>query len=46
VAGFCECSSVPSGSIKCRDFFDELTASQEGHCYMEVVNPSGCQNTW
>jgi len=40
------CSSVPLGSIKCGEFFDYLTASQEGRCSMKVVNPTGCQDTW
>jgi hypothetical protein len=29
VAGFCEQGNEPSGSIKCGEFLDGMTASQE-----------------
>ena len=40
--GFCEHGNEPSGSIKCRKFFDseELGALQEGFCSMCLVSHS------
>jgi hypothetical protein len=40
VASSCEHGDEPSGSIKCREFLDQLSvllASQEGLCCMELV---------
>jgi hypothetical protein len=37
VAGCCKCGNEPSGSIKCREFLEDLSASQEGLCSKELV---------
>jgi hypothetical protein len=41
VAGSCEHGNEPLGSIKCREFLDQLSvllASEEGLCSMELVS--------
>jgi hypothetical protein len=41
VAGSCEHGNETSGSIKCGEFLDYLSillASEEGLCFMELVN--------
>ena len=41
MAGFCECTNVPSGSIKFGEHFHlapELVASQKGLRFMELIN--------
>jgi hypothetical protein len=41
VAGSCECSNEPPGSIKCGGFptlNEKLLASQEGLCSMDLVS--------
>ena len=34
--GSCERGNEPSGAIKCGEFLEELFASREGLCYMEL----------
>jgi len=36
VAGCCKCGNEPSGSIKSGEFLEDLLASQEGLCSMEL----------
>jgi hypothetical protein len=38
VAGSCECGNEPSGSIKRGELADDLLASQEGLCSMELFS--------
>jgi hypothetical protein len=41
VVGSCECGNETLGWIKCGDLFglaENLLVSQEGLCYMELVN--------
>ena len=48
VAGTCECGDEPSGSIKCGNLltnWEELSASQEGLCCMQLVPIHGYSKT-
>ena len=38
MAGCCEYGDEPSGSIKCGEFLEDVLASQEGLCPVELVS--------